>query len=135
MRVFYLCVYNFLIFWFLWVLLALMLLSLGRLRASFSNPLGCLGLARDSPWRHFGFPLAPLGLHAAMWGTLGSRGELGVQNGRPMPSKWLSSSARAQKVTRRISAAYAAYGRKVAQKPQLPINPTSLAPGARMTVF
>ena len=59
---------------------------LGRLWASFWDPLGRLGLPRGSPWRHFGLPLAPLGLRGAIWGTLGSQGELGMtlgQTGRP----------------------------------------------------
>ena len=34
---------------------------LGRLWASFCDPLGRLGLPRGSPLRHFGVPLAPLG--------------------------------------------------------------------------
>ena len=64
------------------------LLSLGRLWASFWEPLGRLGLPRGPPWRHFGPPLAPLGLRGAIWGTLGSQGELGMTLG----PKWTSNS-------------------------------------------
>ena len=103
MRVFCLCVYSFVICWSHLIVFGahfFILLSLGRLWASFWEPLGRLGLPRGPPWRHFGPPLAPLGLRGAIWGTLGSQGELGmtlVQNGRPIPSKWLSSSAPAHK--------------------------------------
>ena len=63
-----------------------LLFSLGRLWACFWEPLGRFGLRRGPPWRHFGFPLAPLGRRGAIWGTLGSQVELGMTLGR----KWIS---------------------------------------------
>ena len=71
--------------------------SLGQLWASFWEPWGHLGLPRGPPWRHFGLPLAPLGLRGAIWGTLGSQRGAWNDFGRPIPSKWLSSSAPANK--------------------------------------
>ena len=73
-----LCVYSFVICWSPLVSLGLILLSLDRLWASFWEPLRRLGLPRVSPWRHFGFPLAPLGRRGTIWGTLGSEVELGM---------------------------------------------------------
>ena len=61
---------------------------LGASLASFWNFLGHLGLPRGSPWRHFGSPLAPLGLRGAIWGTWSSQVELGMTWGR----NWTSVS-------------------------------------------
>ena len=123
MRVFCLCVYSFVFCWSPLGGFGTSFCSLGRLCASFWEPLGRLGLPRGPPWRHFGLPLAPLGLRGAIWGTLGSQGELGVTLG----PKWTSNSGQvlkqrtcAQKMTSRNSAAAAQYGRKVPQELQLP---------------
>ena len=58
--------------------LELILLTLGRLWASFWDPLGRLGLTRGSPWRPFGSlgtqwdHLGHLGLPSGAWGDFGS---------------------------------------------------------------
>ena len=81
MRVFCLWVYSFVICESHSIVFGahfFILLSLERLWASFWEPLGRLGLPRGSPCRHFGPPLAPLRLRGAIWGTLGSQGELGM---------------------------------------------------------
>ena len=91
LRVFCLCVYSFVICWSHLVVFGThfaILLSLGRLWASFWEPLGRLGLPRGPPWRHFGPPLAPVGLRGAICGTFGSQGELGMTLG----PKWTSNS-------------------------------------------
>ena len=99
MRVFCLCVYSFVICWSHWNVFGLFCspwTTLGFLLGAFGAP----WLPRGPPWRHFGHPLAPVGLRGAICGTLCPQGQLGmtsVQNGRPIPSKWLSSSAPAHK--------------------------------------
>ena len=124
MRVFCLCVYSFLICWFLVGVFGTHFALLEQLWNSFWELLGRLGLPRGFPWRHFGFPLTPLGRRGTIWGTLGSQVELGMALGQ----KWTPNSEQmilkyatcAQKVTSRNLAVNAAYGRKVAQEPQLP---------------
>ena len=124
MNVFCLCVYSFLICWFPFGVFGAHFGLLGVTWASFCDPLGRLGFPRGSPWRHFGLPLAPLGLRGAIWGTSGSQGGLGMTSG----PNWTSNSEQmalkyatcAQKVTSRNSAPAAGYPRKVGQEPQLP---------------
>ena len=125
--VFFVCVYSFLLCWSPLDVVGAHFAVLGRLWASFWEPLGHLGLPRGSPGRHFGVPGAPLGRLGAIWATLGSQVELGMTWG----PKWTSNSEQmalkyatcAQKVTSRNSAAAAAaapYGPKVEQGQQLP---------------
>ena len=125
MRVFCLCVYSFLSCWFPLAVFGGHFVVLGIFWKLFVH----LGPPRGSPWRHFGFPLAPLGLRGAIWGTLGSQGELGMT----LDPKWTSNSeqmalkycACIQKMTSRNSAPAApsaVYPPKVAQEPQLPTS-------------
>ena len=111
----------------LWGALGSQGVLLGVTLASLGLPwdrLGHLGLPRGSPGRHFGVPGAPLGRLGAIWGTLGSQGELGMT----WAPKWTSNSeqmslkyaACAQKVTSRNSPARTQYPPKVEQAPQLP---------------
>ena len=75
---------------------ALLGVTLGCLLAAFGSPWAPKGLSLASLW----LPLAPLGRRGTISRTLGSQLELGltwVNNGRPIPSKWLSSSAPAHK--------------------------------------
>ena len=101
MRVFCLCVYTFLICWFPLYVFGAHFVVLGRPRASFSNP---LGRASGSQGALLGITLVPLWLpwnsvkpFVAPWAPKGSLRRLRVQNGRPIPSRWLSSSAPAHK--------------------------------------
>ena len=67
-------VYVYIVLWFVGhfgMSLELTLLYLERLWASIWDPFGRLGLPRDSPWSHFGLPLAPLGCR---WDHLGHLG-------------------------------------------------------------
>ena len=118
---FILCVYSFLI---CWSPLCVILFSLGRLWASFWEPLGCLGPPRGCPWRHFGFPLAPCGRRGTIWGTFGSQVELGLTLGQKGTSNSEQMSLKyatcAQKMTSQNSMPRAPYPHKVSQEPQLP---------------
>ena len=117
--------------------LELTLLSLGRLWTSFWDPLGRLGLPRGSPWRHFGFPLAPLGFRGAIWGTLGSQVELGMTFGE-MDVLFRQYDLCIKNVLAEFSAGSpGSPGSRVSTQSGARAaapNPTSLAPGARMTV-
>ena len=110
------------------------LLFVGLLCVSFCSPWGDFGPPFGSLWGALGsqgallgVPLAPLGRRGAIWGSLGCQGELGMTLGPKGTSNSeqmaLKQRACAQKVTSRNSGAYgayAAYGPKVAQEPQLP---------------
>ena len=147
--------------------LELILFSLGRLWASFWDPLGRLGLPRASPWRHFGFPLAPLWLPwdsvgpfgapwapkgpslASFWSPFGSLrtpwGHLGHHGlprgawddfGSTMEVQFRASGSQVARLRTKsdlaefsgLSALWAQSAARAAAS-----NPTSLAPGARMT--
>ena len=88
LRVFSLCVYSFLIcLFFLGVFgahFALLGATLGFLLGALGAPWAPKGPSLASFWA----PLAPLGLRGAIWGTLGSQGELGMTSG----PKWRSNS-------------------------------------------
>ena len=144
MPVFCLCVYSFVICWSPLAVFGADFALLGRLWAEFLwDPLGHLGLPRGSPWRHFGFPLAPLGRCGTIWGTLGSQGELGMTLG---PKRTFFSEQIGPQVARlRIKSDHAELSgvcelsdvcARLAQSGAgaTAPNPTLLAPGARMTV-
>ena len=140
MRIFCLCVYSFVICWSPLGVFGAHFgfhgVTLGVLLGAFGAPWA----PRGSPWRHFGLPLAPLGLRGAIWGTLGSQGELGMTSGL----KWMSNSkANGSQVARLrtkhdlaefsgVSGLSALWAQSAAGAAAP--NPTSLAPGARMTV-
>ena len=130
MRVFWLCVYSFVICWSQWNVFGAHFALLGQLWASFWEPLGRLGLPRGPPWRHFGPPWAPVGLRGAICGTLGTQGQLEMTSGPKRTSNSeqmaLKYRACAQKESSRGSAPAAPaapsapYLPKVAHEPQLP---------------
>ena len=99
---------------------ALLGATLGSLLGPFGAPRAPKGLSLASLW----FPLAPLVLRGAIWGTFGSPGELGmtlVPKGTSISEQMdLKYATCAQKETSRNSAPRAAYPHKVAQEPQLP---------------
>ena len=117
----------------LWMSLEHILPSLGRLWASFWEPLGRLGFPRGSPWRPFGSLGTPwshlghLGLPSGAWNDLGSKMDVqfranGSQVARLRTKRDLAEFSRQCGVWAQSAARAAAP------------NPTSLAPGARMTV-
>ena len=106
-----LCVYSFVFVCFICLSLELILLSLGRLWASFWEPLGRLGLPRGA-WDDFGSKMdvqfRATGSQVARLRTKSDLAELsGVSD---VSAQWAQSGAGAAAP-----------------------NPTSLAPGARMT--
>ena len=112
-------------------------MTLGALLGAFGAPWA----PRGSPWRHFGFPLAALGLRGAIWDTLGSKGELGMTLGLKMDVQFRAKGSQVARLRtkndlaefsagsagRRVSAQWAQSAARAAAP-----NPTSLAPGARM---
>ena len=139
MRIFCLRVYSFLICWFPLGVFGSHFAFLGRLWASFWDPLGRLGLPRGSPWRHFGFPLAPLGLRGTIWGTWAPKGELRMTLGQMDPQFRANGFQVARLRTTNDLAEFSGLSAGSAQWAQSAAgaaapNPTLLAPGARMTV-
>ena len=136
MRVFCLCVYSLYFAGLLWVSLGLMLLSLGRLWASFLEPLGCLELSKVPlgvtlvslwlPWDAmgpFGAPWAP----KWTWDDLGSKMDVLFRaNGRQVAHLRIKSDLPEFSGG---SAQWAQSGDGAAAP-----NSTSLGSGARMTV-
>ena len=110
-------------------------MTLGVLLGAFGAPWA----PRGSPWRHFGLPLAPWGLRGAIWGTLGSQGELGMSLGLKMDVQFRANGSQVARL--RTKSDLAQFSRVCRQchvwaqsaAGAAPPNPTSLAPGARMT--
>ena len=139
MRVFCLCVYSFVICWshlivfgapfvLLGATLGFLLGALGApwapkgpSLASFWSPFGSLG----TPWGHLGHP----GLSRGAWDDFGSKMEVQLRaNGSQVARLHTKNDLAEFSGGREISALWAQSAARAAAP-----NPTSLAPGARMT--
>ena len=136
MRVFCLCVYSFLICCLSFGSLELILLSLARLWASFWAPWAPKGPSWASLWPPFGSlgtPWGHLGHHGlprGAWDDFGSKMEVQFRaNGSQVARLRTKSDLAEFSAGREHSAQWAQSAARAAAP-----NPTSLAPGARITV-
>ena len=139
MRVFCLCVYSFLICWFPWDVFgthfAVLGATLGFLLGAFGAPWAPKGPSLASLWSPFGSLGTPwghwghLGLPRGAWDDLGSQMDVQFRTNGSQVTRLRTKSDLAEfSAFRRVSAQWAQSAAGAAAP-----NPTSLAPGARMT--
>ena len=143
MRVFCLCVYSFLICWFpLGVFgahFAFLGATLGFLLGFFGAPRAPKGLSLASLWPPFGSLGTPwghlghLGLPSGAWDDLGSKMDVQFRANGSQVTRLRTKSDLAELSPRSPCSLLSAVSTQSGARTAAP-NPTSLAPGARMTV-